>query len=253
MRKIKSFIFLFLVFGLQIVFSQIVEIKGRVSTTLEAENIHVINKTAQKFTTTNAFGAFKIPAKLNDTLQFSSIQHKLKEVVVDAQILMEKHVEVHLEEFTYALDEVVVGRMLTGNIFDDMNQVQGEPMTALKLGIPSYLGKPKTQSERRLNEATTGVFLFPIINAISGRTKELKERVKLERKEDLLADVRKRTEALLFSIDKLKEAARNEFFYFCSDDVNFVIRCKGKNDLEILEFLRVKLLEYKSRLNIETD
>lgn len=244
---------MFLVFGLHLVYSQTVEITGRVTTALDAENIHVINKTAQVFTTTNAFGSFRISAKLNDTLQFSSIQHKLKEVVVDATILIEKQLDVHLEEFTYALDEVVVGRMLTGDLFKDVQNVEGKPVTAMQLGIPSYQGPLKTQSERKLNEATSGGLIFPLINAISGRTKELKNHIKLERKDNLLYDVRKRTETILFSMETLSETLRNDFFYFCSEDIYFVNRCKNKSDLEILEFLSEKLVQYKSNLETETN
>src|SRR5690554_5869796 len=253
MKKTKLFFFLFLVFGLHLIYSQTVEITGIVTTALDAENIHVINKTAQVFTTTNAFGSFRISAKLNDTLQFSSIQHKLKEVVVDATILIEKQLDVHLEEFTYALDEVVVGRMLTGDLFKDVQNVEGKPVTAMQLGIPSYQGPLKTQSERKLNEATSGGLIFPLINAISGRTKELKNHIKLERKDNLLYDVRKRTETILFSMETLSETSRNDFFYFCSEDIYFVNRCKNKSDLEILEFLSEKLVQYKSNLDTETN
>lgn len=251
-NQLKHLLF-FLLFAvyLQTAFSQTVEITGKVTTMLDVENIHVINKTAQVFTTTNAFGNFKISVKLNDTLQFTSIQHKLKEVVVDASIIIDKELEVHLEELTYALDEVVVGRMLTGDLLIDASRVEGEPITAKKLGIPSYQGKLKTQSERKLNEATTGggfIPLFPIINAITGRTKQLKNQIKLERKDDLLYDIRIKLEPLLFSDETLPENVRTDFFYFCSEDEYFIVRCKGKSDLEILEFLKEKLEQYKSNL-----
>jgi len=249
-------IFTILLLTLHTAISQTVEITGRVTTSLDAENIHVINKTAQVFTTTNAFGGFRMTVNLNDTLQFTSIQHKLKEVIVDASIIIHKQLDVHLEEFTYSLDEVVVGRMLTGDLFQDLSNVEGEPITAKQLGIPSYQGKPKTQSERKLNEATTGggfIPINPIINAISGRTKRLKNYIKLERNDDLLYTIRKRTEAMLFSMETLPEVSRNEFFYFCSEDVNFVARCKNKNDLEILEFLNEKLIQFKSNSKYETN
>ncbi|MEO8933098.1 MAG: hypothetical protein ABI295_02230 [Xanthomarina sp.] len=256
MNSIKVFLFVFLALIFQTAFSQTVEITGRITTNLEAENIHVINKTAQVFTTTNAFGAFKISAKLDDTLQFSSIQHKLKEVVVDANMFIEKQPDVHLEEFTYALDEVVVGRMLTGDLFKDMGQVEGKPITAMQLGIPSYQGKPKTQSERKLNEATTGggfIPLNPIFNAISGRIKELKNRVKIEKTNDLLNVVRKRLETILFSSETLPETSRSDFFYFCSEDSNFENLCKTNDYFEILEFLKEKLVQYKTLLEMETN
>ncbi|MCX7550783.1 hypothetical protein [Xanthomarina sp. F2636L] len=253
MKKNKLFLFLFLIICYQTICSQTIEITGKVSTTSDVENIHVINKTAQVFTTTNVFGSFKISVKLNDTLQFSSIQYKLKEVVVDANILITKQLDVYLEELTYALDEVVVGRILTGDLFKDVGNVQGSPVTALSLGIPSYQGPLKTLSERKLNEATSGGPLYQLINTISGRTKKLKEHIQLERKDDLLDDIRKSTEALLFSTETLPETSRADFFYFCSEDDNFVKRCKGKSDLEILEYLKEKLIQYKSNLKIETN
>ena len=237
--------------SLHTIFSQTIEITGKVKSASDVENIHVINKTAQVFTTTNAFGGFKISAKLNDTLQFTSIQHKLKEVIVDVSILIKKEIEVHLEDLIYSLDEVVVGRMLSGDLLQDLSNVEGRPITAMQLGIPSYQGKLKTQSERKLNEATTGggfIPLFPIINAITGRTKQLKNQIKLEQKDDLLYAIRKRVEAILFLDDVLLESLRNDFFYFCSEDPNFEIRCKAKSDLEILEYLKEKLIQYKLNL-----
>ncbi|GGG41395.1 hypothetical protein [Bizionia arctica] len=253
MKGIKSILILLVIASFQTAFSQTVEISGQVSTALDAENIHVINKTAQVFTTTNTFGGFKISAKLNDTLQFTSIQHKLKEVVVNANILVEKQLDVHLEELTYSLDEVVVGRMLSGDLMEDVGNVTGSPITAKMLGIPSYQGKLKTQSERRLNEATTGGPLNSLINTISGRTKELKNHIKLENQDNLLYDVRQRTETLLFLDETLPEASRTDFFYFCSEDNDFVARCKGKSDIEIIEFLKEKLVPYKANLKLENE
>lgn len=250
-NQLKYLILFFFSLFLNTAFSQSEEITGKVTTALDVENIHVINKTAQVFTTTNAFGGFKISVKLNDTLQFTSIQHKLKEIVIDASILIEKELEVHLEELIYSLDEVVVGRMLTGDLLLDASRVEGEPVTAKMLGIPSYQGKLKTQSERKLNEATTGggfIPLNPILNAISGRTKQLKNQVKLERKDELLYDIRIKLEPILFSDQKLSENLRTDYFYFCSEDENFITRCKGKSDLEILEFLKEKLVQYIDNL-----
>src|SRR5690606_32821837 len=138
----------------------------------------------------------------------------------------------HLEELTYALEEVVVGRMLSGDLMQDIGDVEGSPVTAKQLGIPSYQGKLKTQNERKLNEATTGggfIPLFPIINAISGRTKQLKNQIKLERKDNLLEDVRKRLEPILFVNDTLSDNLRTDYFYYYSEDLTFVLHRKTIN------------------------
>ena len=70
--------------------AQMTEISGKVIANSDVENVHVINNTSKIFATTTTKGDFKIEAKLNDTLVFSSIQYKLKIVLVDAEIMTNK-------------------------------------------------------------------------------------------------------------------------------------------------------------------
>ncbi|MCH4553669.1 hypothetical protein [Aestuariibaculum lutulentum] len=257
MPTIQNFIFisfmLFSYFG----FSQTVEISGMVNSFVEVENIHVLNKAEQAFTITNAQGEFKIKAKLNDTIQFSSLVHQSKYVVVDKNIMMFKAMRVMLEEQVNELDEVVVGKVLTGNLFSDINNVDGKaPINFYDVGIPGYTGRKKTQSERRLSQAGDfkpkmlpgmllgGASFDPLINAITGRTKMLKKRVEHEECEALMRSVKVRLASDFFRSNPLDEAYRMEFFYFCADDPNFVKRCKNQTDFNILLFLRSKYRDY---------
>ncbi|PNQ75475.1 hypothetical protein C1T31_04030 [Hanstruepera neustonica] len=229
-------------------FSQTIDLLGKVQSESDVENVHVINKSAQRFTTTNKYGEFKISVSLNDTLVFSSIQHKLLSVLIDQEIIEDKTLVVFLEEQVNELDQVVVGKVLTGDIMSDVGNVEGEPMTSKKAGIPSYQGKPKTQSERRLTEATTGagiIPLNPILNGISGRTKELKQRILLEEKETLMYSIKARLSEDLFSLEPLHDDFIMEYFYFVSEAEDFLERCKSKTDILILEYLLVKLKAYK--------
>jgi len=256
MKKIKYFLFLILLSSLHLTWSQTVDIYGQIESDNDVENIHIINKSSQKFTITNARGEFKISAKVNDTLVVSSIQNKLKTLVVDLEVILSKKITITLEEQINELDEVVVGKMLTGDLYKDMNSVEGEPVNAKTLGIPSYVGKQKTQTQRRLKEATTGggiVPLFPIINAISGRTKKLKQQVKIERREALMYKIKSRLSEDLFKDNPLHNDYIMEFFYFVSDDQNFMAICGKKSDLEILVFLKDKLKQYKANQNSTED
>ena len=81
--KIKFFIILMTVFQVESMVSQTVDILGKIESAVNIENIHVINKTAKVFTISNANGNFKISVKLNDTVVFSSVQHKTKVLVID--------------------------------------------------------------------------------------------------------------------------------------------------------------------------
>lgn len=262
--KIKLVFIGILLFS-QIVVSQSVDVSGKIESTIGLENIHVINKTAQVFTITNAQGEFTIRVSLHDTLTFSSIQHQLKTVVVDKNIILFKSMKVLLEEQINELDEVLVGKVLTGNLQSDINNTKGKPpINFYDVGIPGYTGKPATQSERRLSEASefrpkTGgslggvggsVSLNPILNAISGRTKMLKARVALEEREDLMQRIIGRLSKDFFMSNPLDDDLQMDFFYFCADDENFIKYCKNETDFKILIFLRHKYKQYIE--NLET-
>jgi hypothetical protein len=267
MAKIRNVFLLCLFFLINNkVWSQTIDLEGIVIGTSDVENIHVINKTSNKFTITNKLGVFKIPAKLNDTLMFSSIQYKLKAVVVLARNIKEKYIVVSLTESVNVLDEVVVGKVFTGSLDSDVkNTKTNRPIDFYDVGIPGNTGKPKTQNERRLYEADHGKFingvngstyglgfginLNKILNRVTGRTKKLKSYVRLESKDVLLNRIKSRLTDNFFKIYYLDEKLRTDFFYFCSEDKNFENRCKGKSDIEVFEFLVEKIIEYKSNLN----
>jgi len=254
MLKIKYFINLFVFASVQVALSQSVEISGKIDSKIDVENIHVINKTAQVFTITNKNGEFKIRVSLHDSLTFSSIQHKPKTVIIDKNMLLFKAVRVVLEEQINELNEVTVGKLLSGNLFKDIKNVDGKrPINFFDIGIPGYTGKPATQSERRLNEATTGggfIPLNPILNAISGRTKMLKNQIKTEENEALMQSIKGRLSKDFFASNPLEENLKMDFFYFCADDENFMKYCKNETDFKILIFLRMKYKQYMQ--NLET-
>lgn len=258
MERISFLLVIILLFVFNSSFSQTVEINGRVIVDDEdVEGIHIINKTSSRFTVTKENGDFAIPAKLNDTIIFSAIKYKPKEVIVDANIIKYKKLTVYLSELVTELNEVIVGKILTGNLLSDVENADAKrDINFYDLGIPGYTGKPLTQSERRYNEATTGggiVPLNPILNYFSGRTKMLKNQIKLERLDDCLERIKSNLGTIFFEYNELPEAKRTEFFYFCLEDEQFSRICQVKNDLGTLEFLKSKLEGYKANLQTEKD
>jgi hypothetical protein len=237
--------------------SQTVDISGKIESAVNVENIHVINKTAKVFTISNINGDFKISVKLNDTLVFSSVQHITKTLVIDEAIVLKKSVKVVLEEQINQLKEVIVGKTLSGNLLKDIDNTEGvPPINFYDVGIPGYTGKIATQSERRLNEATTGggfIPLNPILNAISGRTKMLKKQVALEAKDELLFSIKTRLSKVFFELNPLEESLITDFFYFCQEDENFMMACHNQSDLIIVQFLEIKHKQYINNLKLKND
>ena len=242
----------------KVVYAQKVEIDGQVFGNEDVENIHVINKSSKMFTTTNALGNFRISAKHRDTIQFTSVQYKTATVVVSYEMIQTKKMKVYLEENVNVLDEVLVGKVLTGELSSDIKNSDAErPIDFYDVGIPGYKGKPLTQSERRLQEARTvqpGMIpILPLINAISGRTKMLKERVRLETVSILANSIKDRIAQDFFSNYPLPETFREEFFLYCSEDPLFLQRCQNRSDIEIIEFLAEKYESYVANLETRKD
>ncbi|WP_241664735.1 carboxypeptidase-like regulatory domain-containing protein [Seonamhaeicola maritimus] len=266
MIRRNSYLLIFFLLFTNINFSQSVEILGRVISKTDVENIHVINKTAKSFTVTNREGAFRITAKVNDTLQFSSIQQGVKNVIISKDIITSRTMLLQLDEQVNELEEVIVGKVLSGNLISDIKNADDDrPINFYDVGIPGYKGKIATQSERRLSEAgefkplmflgllTGGLPLNPILNGISGRTKMLKERVELEHRQELLRKIKSDLSDDFFGVNDLEEGLRTDFFYFCAEAPDFKERCSGMSDLEIFEFLKEKLQKYKKNLQLSND
>lgn len=81
-------------------------------------DIHVINLNNYLGTISNEIGKFKILAKLNDTLLFSSIEYEVKKIRVYKNMIESRNFSVILVPAIHQLSEVFVG--LTGNLAFDL-------------------------------------------------------------------------------------------------------------------------------------
>ncbi|AXT20695.1 hypothetical protein D7030_12050 [Flavobacteriaceae bacterium AU392] len=262
---------LILFFGLLsfILKAQTTQIKGIVFGNSSLEGIHVINKSSKTYATTNAEGVFTISAKALDTIQVSSILYETKTIIVSFEDFKNKRINVYLNEAINQLNEVLVGKILTGNLNSDIANSDAErPLDFYDLGIPGYTGPKKTLAERELFDADGGGWisdvstnglgaggalnLNKILNAVSGRTKKLKRNVDLERRTNLINRIKEELSEIFFNTNALDKKHRTDFFYFCSEDKDFLRRC-GSNDFEALKFLQEKLIIYKNNLASNKD
>ncbi|MDG5492827.1 carboxypeptidase-like regulatory domain-containing protein [Psychroserpens sp. SPM9] len=230
-------------------FAQTQDIKGKIEAKGDLVGIHIINKSASKFTITNDDGEFVIPAKQYDTIMVSGIQYEPKEFVISDIIMQSKQVTVNLEDKINVLDQVIVGKILTGDLTSDIeNSDAKRDINFYDVGIPGYTGRRMTLSERRVYEANSGgglVPLNPLINWITGRTKRLKEQVKRDELNLATDEAMAKYSKYLFENDTLSIAKQQEFFYFMSYDEAFLPLSKSKNEYEMLEFLKAKLKAFK--------
>ena len=244
MNKLLWVLFLFPM----LVFSQKL-LSGKVINSEEKEWIHVFNKTYNKYTITDHQGEFKIPVRFNDTLVFSAIQFKLKEIVVSKEIINNMLLSVLLEEQVNELDAVYIKPNLSGDLLADAKRIKTtNVVTAKTLGLPNSHVIPPTQSERKLYTAThTGGGIIPvetIINAISGRTKMLKNLVKLEQKTVVEDVVYEGFNQIMLDDFKIPEDKLFDFLYYASADELFTQIVKTNSNIIIYDFIKAKSKTY---------
>ncbi|SIS94981.1 CarboxypepD_reg-like domain-containing protein [Zobellia uliginosa] len=238
-------------------------LEGRVySDNNDVSGTHVLNTTTNRATITDANGFFDIVVRLNDTLVFSAVQYKRKEIVVSESVLESKLLLIPLEEALNELDEVVVTPYnLSGHMASDLKNLEIDPVvTASTLGLPNAHAKRWTQSERLLREAsamsvtgtTSGlgaggaVSLNPIINGITGRTKMLKKRVKRDRAYSRTERVRAFYVDSLYTTElKIPQDKIDDFLYFCEVDADFQKVVDGHDRLKIWTFMKRKSVVYR--------
>ena len=259
MTRSKTLLLFFILMGTtlsaQTLFTK--QIEGRVySESGDVAATHVLNITADRASITDLNGFFSIIAKLNDTLVFSAIQFKRKTMVVTHSVLESKMLYVPLEDALTELDEVIVMPYnLTGDLTMDLDRMQIEPViTASTLGLPNAYVKLPTKAERELFAATANPFMSfdPLINAITGRTKMLKERMAKNKKYNRTLRVRAFYADSLYRTEfKIPEDNIADFMYFCEVDPDFQTVVDTHDQLKIWEFMRGKSRTYRANNDLD--
>ncbi|MFN4763003.1 hypothetical protein ACKGJN_07780 [Gillisia sp. Q332] len=182
-------------------------IRGRVSQNDSIlENVVLKNVTTKRATVTNSKGYFSLKASVGDTILFSRIGSAdlikiLNKADVETELL-----EIKMKELINELPEV--------------NIQNTREINAVSLGIIPKEIKPLTTNERRLQ--TAGDFKWihllgilggnlqidPILNAINGRTKELKRNILIEQKLKNIAVLEGYTTYLQKEINLTKDEAQ---------------------------------------------
>lgn len=264
MLKTNILLFFFLAFGCGLVEAQTVVLDGNVIAEDDVEGIHILNLSNNQNTVTNQRGAFEILASVNDTLLVSGVMYDAFKLLVTEKHINEKYVAVRLDKKINLLDEVIVGKILSGSLDSDISNTETQTLDLQKLGVPGYYGKQLTQAERRLADAAggknfsvggglggagVGFNINPLLNKISGRTKKLKHHVLLDNQRTYIEKLKSQYSEQLFENHTFTEGQRNEFFFHCADDEAFKFLIKQENDALVLNFLFTKLETFNNIIN----
>jgi len=201
---------------------------GRViSANAGVADVFVINKATGSEVKTDAGGNFTIPSKTSDVLVVYSPRVALREFAISEKSFTEVPYVIEVEASSIELKEVVVDGSITSE----------------KLGIVPANQKKYTPAERRLYTAgdfkpimllgllAGGMPLDPVINAINGKTKNLKKQLAQERRETLLEKLHNICTANEITNDfKIPEEHVDGFLYYVIEDKEVATHVAAKNE-----------------------
>jgi hypothetical protein len=234
-----------------------------VSPNKDVTGITIQNLTTRSATITDFEGNFSIRVQVGDTLVFSAVQFKRKILPVSKALVNSPFIQIPMEEFVNELREVTVQPFgLSGDIEKDLTGLQLEKdVSAEALGLPNADVRIITQSERQLQEASKGMYslraplavnINPIINAITGRTKMLKNRVKVDKKYAQTQSVQKSYADSIFQIHLgIPKEKIADFMYFCEVDEEFQQLLRIEDQLKLWGYLRKRSIVYRKNNGLE--
>jgi hypothetical protein len=245
----KSILFFFVLFPVFVLAQETlpIGIKGKVLADFgDLEGIYVINLKTEKTVITDKEGYFSIPAAVEDTLLFSSVQFKEVRLLLTDKYFYESEVVVRMIPKIHQLNEVVVRRY--GNI------------NAVSLGIIPANQKSYTPAERKLKTASGlnptanagsmsggSISMDPLLNLISGRTAMLKKELEVEKKESYMRQLENMFDQSHF-VEKFKIplAYIKGFEFYAVENEKFtnILKTNNKTTIEfLLGQLATKYLE----------
>lgn len=216
----------------------------------DLEGIYIANLNSDVATVSEKNGYFSINASVGDTLLFSAVQFVGTKIKLKEQDFSNTIFFVKLETLTNLLDEVKI---------DEYRKIN-----SVSLGLVSKNQKKYTPAERKLKTAgelhwyspllipVGGMSVDGLLNAISGRTSQLKQELVIERKELLLVKIATVFEENYFT-ETLKIPAENVkgFQYYIVDDENFIKALNNKNRTMAMFLMAELAVKYKELIKPE--
>ncbi len=220
-------------------------IKGKIIVeTNDNDGITIVNISNKTNTISGNGGYFKIKAKLNDTIMFSAIHLVGKKHVVTKKDFGKDLLFIKLDIYTRHIKEIMV--------------TNADDITAESLGLVPKGQKKYTPAERRVKTASdfngqfglnTAFGIDPLFNAISGRTKQLKAELEVERKEFLQSKINANfdSEFIMNQLHIPEEYVEGYVFYIVEDtELKAAAKAKNKTLINfIMSALAVDYLKLK--------
>lgn len=236
----NTFILLFFILKFNFSYTQTgIKLKGKIidEDGFSIMNVDVVNFNTKELTVSDKFGFFSIVAKAKDTLVFISKNHELKKLLIEINIMTNNNLIVKMSRKPEELDEVLISKINFPKIkFDkaSLDQLNLEKSARTPKNIGVYDGKIEN-----------GIDIIRILSMgwkLFSKPHEKRIEPKITFK-----NLIKKKFGNEFFIDnlKLKKEQIEIFIEFCDADPKSKSNIKNANELNLIDFLYAKNIEFK--------
>lgn len=217
--------------------------KGRIyADSIGEYQVNIINIDQQIGSVSNTKGNYEIKARVGDSILFTSLQHRTYTIKVDKKNL-ENDTSIFLELHVNELPEVTLNQYnLSGDLTKDIDKVKVNfvDQRQFGFGVPRELEK----IDRELYTSSTGM-LTPLIYAITGETKRLKQRkANATVRSNQIKIMRQVSSDLITKDLKIPEKYIEDFAYFCAEDLKTMSIVNKNDPLALIDELKLKAIAY---------
>jgi hypothetical protein len=230
----------------QLCFSQVESrmlLKGQVRNDLvPVENLIVFNVNSKTGVIVNSYGFFKIMAKVNDTLVFSSLTFKSKRVVLSEKEFIVPEFVVEMDVFTNELAEVLILAK------KEVNPISGGTQKYVDIQFfDDEKSSPKNRTMPRDGSIEKGVDFVRIYKDILKiLRKNNPEKVDFYKDTSFSELALERVNYAFFANTlKLKDDEIKLFLVFCENDTKSRSLMAPSEEFQLIDFLVSKNKEYK--------
>lgn len=223
--------------------AQETSMKGRIyADSIGEYQVNIINIDQQIGSVSNTKGNYEIKARVGDSILFTSLQHRTYTIKVDKKNL-ENDTSIFLELQVNELPEVTLNQYnLSGDLTKDIDKVKVNfvDQRQFGFGVPRELEK----IDRELYTSSTGM-LTPLIYAITGETKRLKQRkANATVRSNQIKIMRQVSSDLITKDLKIPEKYIEDFAYFCAEDLKTMSIVNKNDPLALIDELKLKAIAY---------
>ena len=224
-------------------------IKGTIlNDSIDKGALNIVNLSLKVGTITDTNGQFEIPSRLYDTLNISGIQYEPRAVVISKKVYDKETLKLYLIPKITTLDEVHISNItLSGNLVLDAHATKIPPqITAKDLGLPENKHPVMTPEQRRYYSAVGGAGAFgALLNAISGRTKQLKKHLEISILQAKIQRNRQKfSDSLYIKSLGIPETLIEDFVYYVFEDKEAIATIDEGDLLNLLEYMLTKTQSY---------